>query len=575
MATPHNLPPNQNPNQAPVPGQEPLPLPNQEWTTATDDHLQLSRTLNAIHDFHNDYNRHFPNGQFHDPTDHTGAHHHLNRLNERRKQIQDSMDDVFARGDASSLLHEIQLQAQNSRREDTVTAQRHREAQAAANSSKREANVTELVYFHRTRRGMDANRANWNATVASCANSKKQRDLERAERRRHGRQGLSDTYESFLRDFEDRQQQALAEANGHIVVVTRELDHWDFEGETPNPTREQALRDRLGELNQIIDDTSKFSRVDSARAAAYAQAVRLRHRLDSRGINEDATQTQGLHDGLKYLPDGGILHRDLGGLITYGDGTVGKMDPRTRQVNRVFADGSQWVDERPTLNIYPGDTPVLDANGNHVHGDTAFKRWERTRRTEDADLAHKALNYEITQADQREQNLVSNLSSAERFVNVDSGKRIAEIQDTARAEGRTETAEEQREIAQINADVNRLLGGELQRMRANLAVHRERANTAKYHKNFLEVDRQRQRPEQPPQARRVGRFGLRRTVQQAPDSLPAAPILGSHGGVSTENLYMNGRRGNWTIWPNGMATLGEINATTGRTVFYDSQGQPL
>lgn len=607
---PNLPPPQQNPaaaNLLNTPNLEPVPDTNQVMTQeqwANDQHElnQLMHQLSETHRHESNIPRLMSDGLI-DPSEEAG---HRQDLANQRAGIFQRIAGLSANSDSSQIIGILETQAGIAGGNRQAANDRVAEAHTAAGKARLTGTVAEVKY-HDTTRGYAADpttdtdtlkgRAKevniYNAAAARDTGKARLADEERANSitsraKSHGfEQSLTHIADSLRQQHENSRVQIEAVVND----ATQELSDWDIRGGEAYPGQEQVIRQRLQELDQQLGGLSQF---DTLRAQAQGEYVRLRYRLESRGIIRDAVSGAPSSDR-QHLPNGGIrINANTNAeVIIYPNGVSARPDGnggfdhrmpsgREWQPTEEAADAVRPIDE-DDLYLQEARARVARANPGMNPDDqerralqqAAFNRWEENRTPATAAVAHERLGEFLERQDQREAQLGGHL---QRITGEIAGyqQAITDAQNqyqTAAAEASrlnalgnlnpdqqqqwqdamdamtTAQAAEQTAIQEANANIPRLQQDQA-RVEAGIQRTRETSNPYRYWRAFMEVN---PNPHNHPAAVQA-RWMMGHTVRTQGNP-PVQPRLLSDGSLLLNNAEINGIRDpQWRIWPDGVTS---------------------
>ncbi|MEK7153086.1 MAG: hypothetical protein AAB834_04005, partial [Patescibacteria group bacterium] len=338
-------------------------------------------------------------------------------------------------------------------------------------------------------------------------------------------EGFDQSIAAVLNHESDRHQAIRDRVDAYVRDTTVELGFWGIQEGEDYPGQDSYVRQRLEELRGILENPNELGVHDSARAEAIGDYVRLRYRVEARGINHadphghQATYTpdRGIRVNLG-TPDDTVLYEN-GDMIRVGAGETARRNPAGHEVH---PDDVDLVDltEPVTIPAAPLETTVAD--------------WEERRTPESGAEAHAALSQYISHLEAQE-------------------PAWAARADAIRAQ-----------LLQPNHPTT---AARLRAEGAAIDGQRSRLNSAKYLLGFIETAAI--RPDEPQQrrARRLGRATLRRSAEM---ETPSEPQLLRDGSLWWDGMTIHGIRGNWRLYPNGYAT--HLDPATGQSAGFFPNG---
>jgi hypothetical protein len=415
-----------------------------------------------------------------------------------------------------------------------------------------------------------------NSARAAVAATKLEQSRDRHHHNTAMREGFHDELADIAADLR-------AEHDGHynyirsmVNMATQNMRSWNIQEGENYPGQSDSLRIQLQYVSDALQDPNRLGSSDSARAELLGDYVRLRYRLEARGIHLRDPSVP----GPVFTEDGGIrVHEGSAEeTVVYANGD----STRTSDIDPKIDPSGNPIRRNPAGNpVAPEDIPAVDLSTPSTRPqtettETLFNTWEESRTPADALEAHTALMNDIRGMQHRD----DQLSARANVINTRLVEVPAELRANQLAQatiGTPSTPQEASELLRLQNEASRLRTEETS-LRAEAPVVigarrrvREQLNPAQYARSLIEVGATLPAQEaQPRGVRRMARRVLGRTVEIAIDTPPEFQEDGS----VTRNMTLNGSTGEWRLHPDGRSTriVERFDPRTGRAIFNPRTG---
>jgi hypothetical protein len=527
---PPNLPPR-------LPGAEPVPEANAEWVTEARDMHALHNVAERIRKNQESHNWLEANKDNLLNTHPTTYHVGHGKAMAADMEIQKELDELCSRGDTTTLLDELSYYISSAKGEYSEAQKRAIQADTESMGKSQDESVAFSLMRHQQLRGGNGtptfDTANSLAVKTYFAASTAARAHEKATNYVQGMEDLPGAFERVQARQAAKQEMTALQAEMLITDATDKLDRWPIDSNVPGD--ETEVRDLLRDLDTTLND---FSPVDSLRAKAQGNYVRLRYRLEQRLIN--ASRLGNSHNTTATMePDGGILLDN--DTIIYGDGTTARSEHGVHVRRYPIGTVSPRYPET-RLDTTPPPNPLVE-NGRRVTARQAVFDWERTRNTQTEVRAYSALNFEIAEGNATDAQQSQTLVALDARIKA-APVAVQEVHARAARENRLISQQDLDEINDINLQQQRD-EAQVRRVAADRRMLRDEQNKLKYFKHLIEVGN---RPVVP---RAVATRRILRQTVEMHDDLAPAPIMRPDGRIEVQTTVDNHNDSLWTLLPDG------------------------